>query len=44
MERDDTTSRTPLDLGAASAETKGQPGFQVELSVIGKANGIDDDE
>jgi hypothetical protein len=43
MERDNQDCPAPIDLGAASVETKGQPGFQVELSVIGKANGIDDE-
>lgn len=33
-----------IDLGAASTETQGPDGQQLELSVIGKPLGIDNDD
>ncbi|SBV31781.1 conserved protein of unknown function [uncultured Sphingopyxis sp.] len=33
-----------IDLGAASVETQGPDGQQLELSVIGKPFGIDNDD
>lgn len=44
MERHDEESFDAIDLGAASVETMGQPGTQLEASVIGRPFGIADDE
>lgn len=40
--RDDND--TLIDLGAASAETQGQPGFQMDFGIAGRPIGISDED
>ena len=41
MEREHEQHDDLIDLGAASVETKGRPGFQMELGVIAQPLGIE---
>ena len=41
MERQHEEHDELIDLGAASTETKGRPGFQTELGVIAQPLGIE---
>lgn len=41
MEREREQHDDLIDLGAASVETKGRPGFQTELGVIAQPLGIE---
>ena len=43
MDRDDDLPDDLIDLGTATVETKGQPGFQLEAGIVARPRGIADD-